>query len=308
MHKVIITGATSMIGRALIDECLEHHLEIYAVIRPNSPHKERLEKCGTHLHLVECQLDKLSELENKVPKGCDTFYHIAWANTGEARNKNTRKQSVNITYTLDALETAAKLGCTRFVGAGSQAEYGICDEDEIGPETPANPTTPYGVSKLAAGQLARLRAKELGIICVWPRIFSVYGIYEKDTTMIASSIEKMLAGESTEFTPAEQRWDYLYSKDAGRAYYLLGKYGKDQQVYCIGSGQAMPLKDYIYIMRDCINKRIKPGIGMRPYPKGAVMNLCADIDSLRRDTGFVPLYTFEKGIRETIEWRRSLHQ
>ena len=47
------------------------------------------------------------------------------------------------------------------------------------------------------------------------------------------------------------------------------------------------------------------GIGARPYPQGAVMNLCADTESLQRDTGFVPEYTFEEGIRETIAWIRS---
>ena len=75
---------------------------------------------------------------------------------------------------------------------------------------------------------------------IWPRIFSVYGIYEKETTMIASGLRKMLKGEKTEFTPAEQRWDYLYSKDAGRAYYLIGEKGRDGAVYCVGSGQAHP--------------------------------------------------------------------
>ena len=35
------------------------------------------------------------------------------------------------------------------------------------------------------------------------------------------------------------------------------------------------------------------------------MNLCADTESLQRDTGFVPEYTFEEGIRETIAWIRS---
>ncbi|MBD8950602.1 MAG: hypothetical protein EGR94_12265 [Blautia obeum] len=48
-----------------------------------------------------------------------------------------------------------------------------------------------------------------------------------------------------------------------------------------------------------------PGIGARPYPPGAVRNLCADIDSLTKDTGFVPEYTFEEGIKETLCWLES---
>ena len=114
----------------------------------------------------------------------------------------------------------------------------------------------------------------------------------------------MLKGEKTEFTPAEQRWDYLYSKDAGRAYYLIGEKGRDGAVYCVGSGQAHPLWEYIMQMAE-LTGADSPGIGARPYPPGAVRNLCADIDSLTKDTGFVPEYTFEEGIKETLCWLES---
>ncbi len=122
--------------------------------------------------------------------------------------------------------------------------------------------------------------------------------------MIASGLRKMLAGEKTEFTPAMQRWDYLFSKDAGRAYYLIGEKGRDGAVYCVGSGHAAPLKEYIYKMAELTGAG-ETGIGAKPYPKGAVMNLCADIRSLTEDTGFVPKYTFEQGIRETLAWLKT---
>lgn len=131
----------------------------------------------------------------------DTFYHIAWGYTGAARNKSTRLQSKNIDYTLDAVEAAAKLGCKRFIGAGSQAEYGPLDREMIGPDAPEHPTTPYGVSKLAAGKLSKLLCKELGIEWIWPRIFSVYGIYDKESTMVMTALHQFLAEEETAFTP-----------------------------------------------------------------------------------------------------------
>lgn len=125
--------------------------------------------------------------------------------------------------------------------------------------------------------------------------------------MISTCLRSMLQGCSPDFTPAEQRWDYLYSKDAGRAYYLIGKYGIGGSYYCVGSGQARPLKEYICEMGS-ITGTEPDGIGKLPYPEGAVMNLCADIESLYRDTGFVPRYTFEEGIRETIAWMRTSRQ
>ena len=292
-----------MIGVALIEECLRHDIEIYAVVRSSSGKAGRL-PLSEKIHLTDCSLEDLSDLPGRIPGGCDTFYHIAWGNTGEARNKSTELQSRNIFYTLQAVRAAAELGCRRFIGAGSQAEYGPMDVEKISPDSPVNPSTPYGASKLAAGHLAGMLCRELGMECIWPRIFSVYGKYEKETTMVASGLRKMLAGQPTEFTPAMQRWDYLYSKDAGRAFYLIGEKGKGGSVYCVGSGQARPLKEYIEEMA-ALTGAGKPGIGAKPYPPGAVMNLCADIGTLTGDTGFIPEYTFEQGIRETIEWIKA---
>lgn len=303
MQRIIVTGATSMIGTALIKECIKKGIEVYAVLRASSGKKMRLPE-SEKLHMVDCSLEELETLPQKITEKCDTFYHIAWGNTGENRNSSTELQSRNIAYTLAAVKTAHALGCRRFIGAGSQAEYGPMDVDKISPDSPVNPTTPYGAAKLASGQLARMLCKELGMECIWPRIFSVYGIYEKETTMVASGLRKMIAGEKTSFTPALQRWDYLFSADAGRAYYLIGEKGKDGAVYCVGSGKAALLKDYIEIMAELTGAE-ETGIGARPYPEGAVMNLCADISSLTADTGFVPEYTFREGIRETITWLKT---
>ena len=253
MKRIIVTGATSMIGTALIEECIRHDIEVYAVVRAGSSKTKRLPE-SARIHQIECELEKLEELPAKITGECDTFFHIAWGNTA--------------------------------------------------PDSPVHPTTPYGASKLAANQLSFMLCKELGMEWIWPRIFSVYGIYEKETTMIASGLRKMLKGEKTEFTPAEQRWDYLYSKDAGRAYYLIGEKGRDGAVYCVGSGQAHPLWEYIMQMAE-LTGADSPGIGARPYPPGAVRNLCADIESLTKDTGFVPEYTFEEGIKETLCWLES---
>ena len=270
-----------MIGVALIEECLRHDIEIYAVVRSSSGKAGRL-PLSEKIHLTDCSLEDLSDLPGRIPGGCDTFYHIAWGNTGEARNKSTELQSRNIFYTLQAVRAAAELGCRRFIGAGSQAEYGPMDVEKISPDSPVNPSTPYGASKLAAGHLAGMLCRELGMECIWPRIFSVYGKYEKETTMVASGLRKMLAGEPTEFTPAMQRWDYLYSRDAGRAFYLIGEKGKGGSVYCVGSGQARPLKEYIEEMA-ALTGAGKPGIGAKPYPPARISEPLRGIQDLFRN-------------------------
>ena len=304
MERIFVTGATSMIGSALVSESLANGVEVYAMVRKNSPKIGRL-PVNSRLHLVEGDLDALGELPAKVPVRIDTFYHIAWGHTGAKRNERTELQADNIRTTLQAIRVAAEMGAEKFIGAGSQAEYGPKDLERIGPDTETNPVTPYGAAKLAAGLLGRMLAHELGIAFIWPRIFSTYGIYDKPTSMISMSIRKMLAGEKTSFSPAEHRWDYLFSEDAGRAFYLMGEKGKDGAVYCIGSGESRKLRLFIEEMAEACGVPVT-GIGEIPYPKdGKVRNLCADITNLTEDTGFVPRVSFEEGIRRTVAWMRE---
>ena len=73
----------------------------------------------------------------------------------------------------------------------------------------------------------------------------------------------------------------------------------------IGSGQSRYLKDYITTIRDVVNPNLEIGIGEIDYYPNQVMKLCADIDELTKDTGFLPEVSFEEGIKKTIEWYRG---
>lgn len=297
---IVVTGATSMIGTAIIRAYLEINAEkIYAVVRPNSQNVYRIPQ-DERIEIVECEADNYAALTNLIKTQCDTFFHIAWDGTGATRNKSTIGQAANILYTLNALNTAKELGCTKFIGAGSQAEYGRLVVPKISENSPTKPIIPYGIAKLAAGQLALVEAEKLNIDCFWVRIFSVYGLYDKPTTMISNAIKKMKAGERMSFTPAIQKWDYLYCDDAGRAFFLIGEKSHGRKVYCLGSGQSKELKEYIYTMQRIVNPSCEIGIGDIPYKGTEVMNLCADITLLNHDTCWKPVISFEKGITNLL--------
>ena len=140
---------------------------------------------------------------------------------------------------------------------------------------------------------------------VWTRILSIYGPYDGENTMMMSTIYKLLRGEKPSLTAGEQMWDYMYSKDVARAFRLIGEKGRSGSTYCLGSGKARPLKEYVIMLRDAIDSSLPLGIGDVPYGDKQVMYLCADIDNLNEDTGFVPEIQFKDGIRETIEWCRT---
>ena len=302
MKKVVISGATSMLGIALLNECIESGVEVLAVIRKNSKNIDRIPS-HHKITICECNLEEILRLPQLQKGKYEVFFHFAWDTPSREDRDDVSLQYRNAGYTIEAVKAAKLLGCTAFVGAGSQAEYGIGSE-VMSPETHVNPVSAYGIAKYAAGRFAALLCHELGIRYNWARIFSVYGPFD-GATMIMSSINKLLKGEKPSFTPSEQKWDYLYTKDSALAFYLIGEKGKDGAVYCVGSGKTQPLSDFIYTIRDAINPALPVGIGDLPYSSDQVFFLCAGIESLRKDTGFVPQYSFQQGIEETIKWVRN---
>lgn len=306
MKSVVVDGATSMLGLALIYECIQNKIKVLAIARKDSRRLIRIPQ-SEYVELILCDQEEISFLSADTLGKYEVYYHFAWGNVLAEQRRDVKLQAPNIGYTFDAIYLAKKLGCSRFIGAGSQAEYGRVS-GMIGPDTPVNPEVAYGVAKYAAGKMAMILCSQLDMECIWTRTFSVYGIGDNATTLIMYAIEKLLRGEKPIFTKAEQRWDYLYSKDAGAAFRLIGERGKAGKVYCIGSGESRPLCEYIYMLRDAIGSGLPLGIGEMPYAPQQVMNLQADISILKADTGFEPAYSFEEGIEETIKWYKEIRK
>lgn len=303
MKRAVITGPTGSIGIALINKLVSEDIEVFAVCRPNSKRIGRI-PVSEKVKVIECGLDELPKLEEIINKKIDVFYHFGWDGTFGNTRDDMRLQNENVRYALDAVAVAKELGCKKFVGAGSQAEYGRV-EGVLAPDTPTFPENGYGMAKLCAGQMTRTMCKQLDMEHIWTRILSIYGPYDGDNTMVMSVISKLLNGEKPALTKGEQMWDYLYAGDVANAFYLIGKKGHDGSTYCIGGGNARPLREYVEIIRDNIDCGLELGFGEVPYGEKQVMHLCADISQLTNDTGFVPMVSFEQGIRETIEWVKN---
>lgn len=285
---------------ALIEKCIAEKTEVLALCHRGSARNRRIPG-SPYVKVLEIELNELDKIDLLGDKAYNIFYHLAWSGTyGESRN-DMQLQLLNIGNTLKAVQLAARLGCQTFIGAGSQAEYGRA-EGVLRPDTPVFPENGYGIAKLCAGQMSRIACKQNGLKHIWVRILSVYGPYDRSETMIGSCLRRMLKQETAFFTPGEQIWDFLYSGDAAEALYRLGEQGKDGSTYCLGSGEGKPLKEYIMEMLRETGGYAKAEFGAVPYAQNQVMYLCADIEALKEDTGFVPVTDFKAGIRKTIEW------
>lgn len=306
IKRIGVTGATGAIGLALTEKCLKQGIEVYVFLRRGSKRNERIAD-DPLVHKVYCGLEEMAEYDTKDIPELDILYHFAWMKAfGEEARDDLKTQIKNIEYAVDSVNLAKRLGCRRYIGAGSQAEYGRHTE-ALGSGTPCLPETGYGMAKLAAGQMTGLACRKLGLEHIWTRVLSIYGPGDGEGTLVMSVIRDALAGRNPECTKAEQIWDYMYSGDAADAFLALGENGVSGRTYVMGSGKAAALREYIDEICAASAEisgsgRVKPGYGAKPYGDRQVMYLKADISGLAADTGYRPQTSFEDGIRKTAVW------
>ena len=297
IKKAVITGATGVIGTALIEQLLNNKIPMLIFCNPQSHRKNNIPRHP----LIQLEYLSLADIHNyqNVDNDYDVFFHLGWEGTNKTDRLNETIQIKNIQYSIDALQLAKKLGCHTFIGAGSQAEFGRSDI-ELNESSPTFPDTPYGMTKLKVYNTLKPLALDLNIRYIWTRLFSVYGINDGNETLISYLIRELKVGNSPKVSSGTQFWDYLYSGDAASALYQLALYGKDGEIFCIASGISHPLKYYIEIVHNLINPQLPILYGVINNSENPPTNLIGNINKLKSQTGFSPQISFEEGIKKII--------
>lgn len=292
MKTAVVTGASGFVGINFLHELIHRGIMVYAIVRPGSPHRNRLDNLS-NVKVIELSLQNISKLPERICAPCDVFYHLGW----ECTERDFISQNLNIQYTLEALEAACRLGCRRFVGIGSQAEYGIYNgliTEEINPK----PNTSYGAAKLAACHLSRVRADELQLEWVWARLFSIYGPYDGGGTLISYLMQALHKSEIPKMGKAAHLWNFLHATDAARALYSLGLTDYTNEIYNIGSEDIRPLKSFAEALRLYVAPQLE--IEYKEAGKAAVP-LSVSVDKLKRYTNWRQEVAFDKGIEDTYK-------
>lgn len=294
---IAITGATSMLGVATIKECINQNISVLAFCRANSRNIGRIPN-NELVKIVECDLDSMQGFNDEQLQA-DVFIHFAWTFTDKEGRNDPVKQMKNVQYTLDAVYLAQRLGCRKFIGAGSQAEYGtpntILKED-----TPVNPVVPYGVAKYAAGRFAKIECEKNGIEYNWVRILSVYGTNDLPGTLISQLIYNAKNNIPMGLSGCEQTWDYLFEDDAGKAFVAISRKGISGRIYNLGSGDSRLLKEYVKDIIEIVNPKYVPQYGHYTYSKLQPFILETNIGDLTKDTEWIPEISFKDGIKKIL--------
>ena len=292
MKSIIVTGATGAVGSAVVRRALDKGMGVTCIVHKGSKRLGNLPQ-SEGVHIVECDLRDYCTLN--IDGQYDAFIHMSWEKTFGASRDDAEVQTRNIQYTLDAVQLAHRSGCSVFVGAGSQAEYGVQSVD-LTPDLPVKPESGYGIAKYAAGKLSAMLCKNLSMRQCWVRILSVYGPNDGENSLISYLIREFKAGNSPLLTKCEQMWDYLYADDAADAILAVAEKGVDGKAYPLGSGNGRRLSEYVEDIKNAINPSIEVQFGAKEYYPHQPMHLVADISELSKDTGWMPKHRFIQGI------------
>lgn len=298
--RVLMTGATSMIGIALGRELLKQGHEVVAVCRKISADLEALFKQG-NLSVVPRTMAEYENFLDVYSEPVDVAVLLAWNGTRGSDRDSLIMQKQNFAYTAALLPQLYDVGCRKFVTAGSQAEYGPwLREEKLTEDVIPHPNTEYGKYKLTLYEYAKAFCAERACTLVEPRFFSLYGENDYDGTLIKMLLRKMQRNEACALTECTQRWDYLHIDDAARGLALLVAGNVPAGVYNFGSGESHELKYYVEKIHQLTKSASPLCYGAVPYPPTGAVNTNPDVGKLM-SLGWFPQIPFEAGIRQIIE-------
>ena len=200
MKKVIVTGANGFVGRYLLREILKQGYEIWSVIRNTDEKFSCINQLNTNI--VYCDLKDIDKLDEIIEeRNFDCFYHLAWAGSFSDGRKNYELLLNNAKACADAAN-ASKLGCKRFVGAGSVTELMYGDylrQDGSKPEM----ITCYAIGKIAAEYITKCVCVERCIDFLWAYISNFYGKEDPTKIFINFLINNYSSGNVPTLTDGE---------------------------------------------------------------------------------------------------------
>ncbi len=177
-------------------------------------------------------------------------------------------------------------------------------------ETPLAANSPYSASKAGADLLVRAYFETYGFPTLNTRCSNNYGPYHFPEKLIPLMIHNIMQKRGLPvYGDGKNVRDWLHVRDHARAVETVLKGGRPGSVYNIGGNNEWQNIDIVHLVCDLLDDRLGRPVGesrglitfVKDRP-GHDRRYAIDAAKIRRDLGWEPTYTFESGIRETIDW------
>ncbi len=309
--KILITGGAGFIGSHLTDKLLSlgHHVTVLDNLRNGK--LENLSEASGNTNFKFVNGDILDiETCAEVTTGIDVVYHLACLGVRHSLHSPFENHRVNAEGSLNMLEASKKNKIQRFFYISTSEIYGDIKEFPIDENGIPLPKTVYGASKLAGENYAYSYYTCFGMDTTILRIFNNYGPrahHEGDAgEIIPRSIVNILYGKAPIiFGDGNVTRDFFYVKDTATALaQLLDIKTISGEIINIGTGQEITMKHLQEKLLELMQSKLS--INFMEDRPADVPRLWVDPAKFLKITNFKAAFSFEKGLKDTIDFYKEL--
>ncbi len=312
-RRILVTGATGILGSWLVDECISLDASVVALVRDWVP-DSLLVTSGNHRRIsrVAGCLEDYEIVERTINEyEVETVFHLGAQPIVPVANRSPRATfEANIRGTWNVLEACRQVPCVaRIIVASSDKAYGASASLPYTEETPLRGEHPYDVSKSCADLLAKSYWTTYRLPVTVTRCGNIYGPGDLNfNRIIPGTIKSVLAGEAPLIrSDGTYTRDYIYVKDAVSACLLVAEQMERPEV----RGQAFNFSNETPISVLDVVARIIRTMGASVSPtvldraEGEIRHQCLSSRKAREILGWRSSYPLDEGLRETIDWYRA---
>jgi len=312
MDKILVTGAGGFIGSHLAELLVQEGARVKALVHYNSKNQWGWIEESEYRAQIEVVLGDIRDYDSvyNAIKGCEFVYHLA-ALIGIPYSYVSPLAYIktNIQGTYNVLEASRQLGIENVLITSTSETYGTAQYVPIDEKHPAVGQSPYSASKIAADQLCVSYYRSFGLPVKIVRPFNTYGPRQSARAIIPTVISQALSGCKTiKVGNVHPTRDLTFVRDTVNGFFKIAKSPSTVgEAINIGMGTEISVGDLIRKLLEILGKDVQiVQADQRIRPENSeVERLVCDNTKLREQTGWVPNYTLEKGLTETIEWISS---
>jgi len=310
MNHYVVTGGAGFIGSQIVRSLLAAGAgKVVVIDNLSTGHRANLEEVRPQIDFQRADIRYYEEIAPIIRGAAVVFHEAAIPSVPRSIDDPVPSHEVNIDGTFNVLRAAREGGVGRVVYAASSSAYG---DTEVLPKvetmTP-NPKSPYALQKLVGEYYCGVFASVWGLETVSLRYFNVYGPRQDPSSPYSGvlSIFMRCAIERrapTIFGDGETSRDFTFVEDVADLNLKAAK-AKDVsgKVYNGGNGGRITLNEAWRLVQELEGVSIAPNYG--PPRAGDVRDSQADTTAAVRDLGHAPRYSFEQGMRDTLDWYRQ---
>jgi UDP-N-acetylglucosamine/UDP-N-acetyl-alpha-D-glucosaminouronate 4-epimerase len=309
MNRYIVTGGAGFIGSALVRALLAEGRRVYVIDDLSTGSLDNLEQIADQITFHQLDIRDYASLVPVLNGAYRVFHLAALPSVPKSIIQPVPSHESNIDGTFNLLRAAAEGKVGRVIYAASSSAYG---DTEVLPkvETMApRPQSPYALQKLTGEYYSSVFSTCYGLETVSLRFFNVYGPRQDPTSAYSGVLSIFLnclieRRSPTIYGDGEQSRDFTYVEDViGLLLKASQAHGVSGKVFNAGNGNRYTLNQTWQLLQE-IEGIDLPALYGPPRP-GDVRHSQADTTAAVRDLNHNPRFTFEQGLRLTLEWYRT---